>query len=38
MERHVEGKGGYFTTKYKLKILVYYEEFLYIEDAIKREK
>jgi len=38
MERHVTGKGSQFTSKYKLKQLVYYEEFQYIEDAIHREK
>ncbi|WP_299555547.1 GIY-YIG nuclease family protein [Seonamhaeicola sp.] len=38
MERHVAGKGAFFAVKYKLKILVYYEEFQFIEDAIKREK
>ncbi|MFH4967887.1 GIY-YIG nuclease family protein [Gaetbulibacter sp. M240] len=38
MERHTQGKGSYFTSKYKLKILVYFEEFQFIEDAIKREK
>ena len=38
MERHVAGEGSVFTKKYKLKQLVYYEEFQYINDAIKREK
>ena len=38
MERHNGGKGSFFASKYKLKILVYYEEFQYIEDAINREK
>ncbi|GAA4292912.1 GIY-YIG nuclease family protein [Aestuariibaculum suncheonense] len=38
MERHVLGKGSVFTKKYKLKRLVYFEEFQYINDAIKREK
>ena len=38
MERHVKGEGSNFTNKYKLKILVYFEEFQYVEDAIKREK
>lgn len=38
MERHVIGKGNNFTSKYKLKRLVYYEEFQYINDAIAREK
>ncbi|MFD0836326.1 GIY-YIG nuclease family protein [Mariniflexile aquimaris] len=38
MERHVAGEGSVFASKYKLKQLVYFEEFQYIEDAIKREK
>ena len=38
MERHVIGEGSKFTAKYKLKMLVYYEEFQYINDAIAREK
>ena len=38
MERHIDEKGSLFTSKYKLKILVYYEEFQYINDAIAREK
>ncbi len=38
MERHIEGKGSFFTAKYKLKMLVYYGEFQFIEEAIKREK
>tara|TARA_R110002074_G_scaffold96199_8_gene209159 strand:- start:1571 stop:1912 length:342 start_codon:yes stop_codon:yes gene_type:complete len=38
MERHVEGKGSSFSSKYKLKRLVYFEEFQYVDDAIKREK
>ena len=38
MERHVAGKGSQFTSKYKLRLLVYYEEFQYIDDAIQREK
>jgi len=28
----------FFTSKYRLKRLVYFEEFQYVEDAIKREK
>ncbi len=35
---HKTGKGGYFTNKYKLKKLIYYEEFQYVYDAIAREK
>lgn len=38
MERHINEEGSKFTSKYKLKILVYYEEFQYIQDAIAREK
>ena len=38
MERHVTGEGSKFTAKYNLKMLVYYEEFQYVEDAITREK
>lgn len=38
MERHIRGKGSQFTSKYKLKQLVYFEEFQYIDDAIQREK
>jgi len=38
MERHVSGKGSKFSAKYKLKLLVYYEEFQYVLNAIAREK
>ena len=38
MERHVASEGSAFTSKYNLKILVYYEEFKHIQDAIAREK
>ena len=38
MERHVSGMGSVFTKKYRLKHLVYFEEFQFVEDAIKREK
>ena len=38
MERHLKGEGSIFAAKYKLKRLVYYEEFQFIEDALKREK
>ena len=38
MERHIKGEGSKFTAKYNLKMLVYYEEFQYIDDAIAREK
>ena len=38
MERHINGEGSKFTSKYKLNLLVYFEEFQYIGDAIAREK
>ena len=38
MERHTNGEGSVFASKYKLFRLVYFEEFQYIHDAIKREK
>ena len=38
MERHVSGQGSKFSAKYKLKLLVYYEEFQYVQDASAREK
>ena len=36
--QHKTGKGGYFTSKYNLTKLVYYEEFDDITEAIAREK
>jgi putative endonuclease len=38
MTRHTNGEGSKFTSKYQLKKLVYFEEFQYIDAAIKREK
>ncbi len=38
MERHHSGEGSVFTSKYNIKMLVYFEEFQYISDAIAREK
>lgn len=38
MERHIAEEGSKFTSRYKLKMLIYYEEFQYIDDAIAREK
>ena len=38
MERHTTGTGSAFTAKYNSKILVYFEEFQYIDVAIAREK
>ena len=35
---HQLGKGSLFTAKYNLKYLIYFEEFLDIQEAIKREK
>ena len=38
MERHQKGKGSQFASKYRLTILVYFEEFQFINEAIVREK
>jgi putative endonuclease len=38
MERHLNGEGSKFTSKYNLNLLVYFEEFQYINDAIAKEK
>lgn len=38
IERYKKGEGSQFTKKYNVKRLVYFEEFQYINDAIKREK
>jgi len=38
IERNIIGEGSKFTKKYDIKHLVYYEEFQYINDAIRREK
>ncbi len=35
---HKEGTGSSFTTKYKVTDLVYFEEFIDINEAISREK
>ena len=35
---HKEGIGSKFTSRYKCFYLVYFEQFLHIEEAIKREK
>ena len=35
---HKRGEGGFFSRKYRLKKLVYYEPFTDIRDAIAREK
>lgn len=36
--RHKRGEGSLFTSKYKLTILIYAEEYGNISDAIAREK
>ena len=38
LERHISGNGSKFTGKYKTKMLVYFEEFQFIKQAIEREK
>ena len=38
VEEHKSGVVEGFTKKYSVHILVYYEEYRYIEDAIVREK
>lgn len=38
VQDHKSGVGGKFTRKYAVDLLVYYEEFQYVEDAIAREK
>ena len=38
MERHFKGEGSKFISKYQVKMLVYFEEFQYVNDAIAREK
>lgn len=36
--QHKAGKGGKFTSRYKIDKLVYYEDYSRIDDAIRREK
>ncbi len=38
VEEHKEGKIEGFSKKYSCNKLVYYEEYQYVSDAIKREK
>ena len=38
MIEHKNGFGCKFTKKYKLKYLIYFEEYRYVNDAIAREK
>jgi len=35
---HKEGEGSYFTSKYNLTKLLYFEQFLGIKNAIQRKK
>lgn len=35
---HKEGRGGYFTKKYNINKLVYFEKYSHPDDAIAREK
>jgi len=36
--KHRGGRGSAFTSRYRVNVLVYAEEYRYIEDAIAREK
>ena len=38
LRRHRSGEGSKFTKKYQAHLLVYFEGFQYINDAIAREK
>jgi putative endonuclease len=38
MEFHIEGRGSEFCRKYNVKELLYYELFMDINEAIRREK
>ena len=38
IQQHRDGIGGEFTRKYKANVLVYYEEFAAVTEAIAREK
>ena len=38
MKSHLEGKGSDFCRKYNIRELIYYELFIDIREAIKREK
>lgn len=38
IEEHIQGAGAKFTSKYNLKYLIYFEEFIDINQAIAREK
>jgi putative endonuclease len=38
MTEHRQGVGSFFTKKYNIKILLYFETYASIKDAISREK
>jgi putative endonuclease len=38
VEQHRSGEGSEFTRKYKVHLLVWFQEFTYIREAIQREK
>ena len=38
VEQHRAGKGSAFTRKYRVQMLVWYEEFADVREAIQREK
>jgi putative endonuclease len=38
LEEHLTGKRGGYTQRYQCHYLIYFEEFQYIDKAIKREK
>jgi len=38
VELHRAGKGSLFTSRYRVSMLVYFEEFNDVEEAIQREK
>jgi putative endonuclease len=37
-QRHREGEGSRFTSRYSVGVLVYFEEFADVSEAIQREK
>jgi len=38
VREHREGRGGLFTSRYRVNKLIYYETYEYIYDALDREK
>jgi putative endonuclease len=38
IRQHRSGEGGVFTSKYKCHYLMYYEEYVNVNNAIRREK